>query len=178
MLFTDMPSLKIDLALRLASKPRIHNVLDLRFRHPQSTCYPLHTDLLRCRLWYCISYRSSGYLTKTIFLVIIRNQLIHVYAKPYEGQGRNILIRFTRYSMDGLILAEVGTPLEVSVVVVVDCLCPGCALCFPFTEQEDSTCRSHGCFDGSDHRDKALVRIGAQVRSRSLTGSQLDKVIQ
>jgi hypothetical protein len=39
--------------------------------------------------------------------VIIRNQLIHVYAKPYEGQGRNLLIRFTRYSMDGLILAEV-----------------------------------------------------------------------
>ena len=39
-------------------------------------------------------------------VVIIKNQLIHVYAKPYEGNGRNILIRFTRYSMDGLVLAQ------------------------------------------------------------------------
>jgi len=28
-------------------------------------------------------------------------QLIHVYAKNYEGSGRHILIRLVRYSLDG-----------------------------------------------------------------------------
>ena len=34
-------------------------------------------------------------------------QLIHVYAKNYEGNGAHILIRLMRYSLDGLILAQV-----------------------------------------------------------------------
>ncbi|KZT09143.1 uncharacterized protein LAESUDRAFT_695760 [Laetiporus sulphureus 93-53] len=38
---------------------------------------------------------------------VIRNQLLHVYAKNYEGNGQRILIRIIRYSCDGLILAQV-----------------------------------------------------------------------
>ncbi|KAF9468511.1 hypothetical protein BDZ94DRAFT_668548 [Collybia nuda] len=37
---------------------------------------------------------------------VVKNQLIHVYAKNYEGNGQLILIRIVRYSLDGLILAQ------------------------------------------------------------------------
>ncbi|KAK0464387.1 uncharacterized protein EV420DRAFT_1263449 [Desarmillaria tabescens] len=37
---------------------------------------------------------------------VIKNQLIHVYAKNYEGEGKLILIRILRYSLDGLILSQ------------------------------------------------------------------------
>ncbi|KAE9400487.1 hypothetical protein BT96DRAFT_919485 [Gymnopus androsaceus JB14] len=33
---------------------------------------------------------------------VVKNQLIHVYAKNYEGNGQRILIRAIRYSLDGL----------------------------------------------------------------------------
>jgi len=39
--------------------------------------------------------------------VIIRNQLLHVYAKNYEGNGQTLLIRMIRYSCDGLMLSQV-----------------------------------------------------------------------
>ncbi|GBE85039.1 DUF221-domain-containing protein [Sparassis crispa] len=38
--------------------------------------------------------------------IIVKNQLLHVYAKTYEGNGRLILIRVVRYSLDGLLLAQ------------------------------------------------------------------------
>ncbi|KAF5369353.1 hypothetical protein D9758_002763 [Tetrapyrgos nigripes] len=37
---------------------------------------------------------------------VIKNQLIHIYAKNYEGNGQLILIRIIRYSLDGLILSQ------------------------------------------------------------------------
>ncbi|KAL0069815.1 hypothetical protein AAF712_003085 [Marasmius tenuissimus] len=37
---------------------------------------------------------------------VMKNQLIHVYAKHYEGNGQLLLIRMIRYSLDGLILAQ------------------------------------------------------------------------
>ncbi|KAG7088362.1 hypothetical protein E1B28_012366 [Marasmius oreades] len=37
---------------------------------------------------------------------VVKNQLIHVYAKHYEGNGQLLLIRMIRYSLDGLILAQ------------------------------------------------------------------------
>ncbi|KAJ7069743.1 hypothetical protein C8F01DRAFT_526127 [Mycena amicta] len=37
---------------------------------------------------------------------VVKNQLIHIYAKNYEGNGQTILIRMVRYSLDGLILAQ------------------------------------------------------------------------
>ncbi|THV00838.1 DUF221-domain-containing protein [Dendrothele bispora CBS 962.96] len=37
---------------------------------------------------------------------VVKNQLIHVYAKNYEGNGQLILIRVIRYSLDGLILSQ------------------------------------------------------------------------
>lgn len=40
-------------------------------------------------------------------MVVIKNQLLHVYAKNYEGNGHLILIRIVRYTLDGLILAQV-----------------------------------------------------------------------
>ncbi|KAF5338898.1 hypothetical protein D9611_008815 [Ephemerocybe angulata] len=38
---------------------------------------------------------------------VIKNQLIHVYAKNYEGNGKTLLIRMVRYSLDGMILSLV-----------------------------------------------------------------------
>ncbi|KAH9912692.1 uncharacterized protein BXZ73DRAFT_107327 [Epithele typhae] len=38
---------------------------------------------------------------------VIKNQLLHVYAKNYEGNGKLLLIRMVRYSLDGLILSQV-----------------------------------------------------------------------
>ncbi|KAJ3556206.1 hypothetical protein NM688_g2150 [Phlebia brevispora] len=38
--------------------------------------------------------------------VVVKNQLLHVYAKNYEGNGQTILIRLIRYSLDGLILSQ------------------------------------------------------------------------
>ncbi|KAF8957250.1 hypothetical protein BDZ97DRAFT_1707127 [Flammula alnicola] len=37
---------------------------------------------------------------------VVKNQLIHVYAKNYEGDGRVLIIRIVRYTLDGLILAQ------------------------------------------------------------------------
>ncbi|KAK1232809.1 hypothetical protein PQX77_004035 [Marasmius sp. AFHP31] len=37
---------------------------------------------------------------------VMKNQLIHVYAKHYEGNGQLLLIRMIRYSLDGVILAQ------------------------------------------------------------------------
>lgn len=37
---------------------------------------------------------------------IVKNQLLHVYAKNYEANGQVILIRILRYSLDGLILTQ------------------------------------------------------------------------
>ncbi|KAI0632056.1 DUF221-domain-containing protein [Trametes polyzona] len=38
---------------------------------------------------------------------IVKNQLLHVYAKNYEGNGQTLLIRMIRYSLDGLMLSQV-----------------------------------------------------------------------
>ncbi|TDL23258.1 hypothetical protein BD410DRAFT_769147 [Rickenella mellea] len=48
--------------------------------------------------------------------VVIKNQLLHVYAKVYEGNGHNLLIRWVRYTMDGLVLAQVVFLALVSVL--------------------------------------------------------------
>ncbi|KAJ6559133.1 hypothetical protein DFH09DRAFT_1247926 [Mycena vulgaris] len=37
---------------------------------------------------------------------VVKNQLIHIYAKNYEGNGQVILIRIARYSLDGLMLSQ------------------------------------------------------------------------
>ncbi|KAK7056871.1 hypothetical protein VNI00_002588 [Paramarasmius palmivorus] len=37
---------------------------------------------------------------------VVKNQLLHVYAKNYEMNGQVLLIRMIRYSMDGLILSQ------------------------------------------------------------------------
>ncbi|KAJ3997551.1 hypothetical protein F5050DRAFT_1877098, partial [Lentinula boryana] len=37
---------------------------------------------------------------------VVKNQLIHVYAKNYEGNGQLILIRAIRHSLDGLVLSQ------------------------------------------------------------------------
>ncbi|KXN88289.1 hypothetical protein AN958_07748 [Leucoagaricus sp. SymC.cos] len=37
---------------------------------------------------------------------VVKNQLIHVYAKQYEGNGQLLLIRIVRYSLDGLVLTQ------------------------------------------------------------------------
>ncbi|KIP05154.1 hypothetical protein PHLGIDRAFT_108550 [Phlebiopsis gigantea 11061_1 CR5-6] len=47
-----------------------------------------------------------GLMYFCVEFVIIKNQLLHVYAKNYEGNGQALLIRMIRYSLDGLILAQ------------------------------------------------------------------------
>ncbi|KAJ7212056.1 hypothetical protein GGX14DRAFT_621525 [Mycena pura] len=37
---------------------------------------------------------------------VVKNQLLHVYAKNYEGNGQTILVRMVRYSLDALILSQ------------------------------------------------------------------------
>jgi hypothetical protein len=40
-------------------------------------------------------------------IAVIKNQLLHVYAKNYEGNAKLLIIRLVRYSFDGLMLAQV-----------------------------------------------------------------------
>jgi hypothetical protein len=42
-----------------------------------------------------------------------RAQLIHVYAKNYEGNGQTMLIRIVRYSLDGQSRSFVLSSLDV-----------------------------------------------------------------
>ncbi|KAI0322353.1 hypothetical protein OF83DRAFT_1224915 [Amylostereum chailletii] len=47
-----------------------------------------------------------GFVYFMVASTVIKNQLLHVYAKNYEGNGKTILIRLIRYSLDGLILTQ------------------------------------------------------------------------
>ncbi|EKM51821.1 uncharacterized protein PHACADRAFT_31623 [Phanerochaete carnosa HHB-10118-sp] len=47
-----------------------------------------------------------GLLYFCVEAVVVKNQLLHVYAKNYEGNGQTLLIRLIRYSLDGLTLAQ------------------------------------------------------------------------
>lgn len=38
--------------------------------------------------------------------VVIKNQFVHLYAKNYECNGQNLLIRMVRYSLDGLMFSQ------------------------------------------------------------------------
>ncbi|KAF9649393.1 hypothetical protein BDM02DRAFT_3166745 [Thelephora ganbajun] len=42
----------------------------------------------------------------SISATIVKNSLLHVYAKHYEGNGQMLLIRIVRYTLDGLILSQ------------------------------------------------------------------------
>ncbi|EGN98239.1 hypothetical protein SERLA73DRAFT_169263 [Serpula lacrymans var. lacrymans S7.3] len=48
-----------------------------------------------------------GLLYFSVEAIVIKNQMLHVYAKNYEGNGQLLLIRMVRYSLDGLILSQV-----------------------------------------------------------------------
>jgi hypothetical protein len=47
-----------------------------------------------------------GFIYFCVEAAVVRNQLIHVYAKNYEANGRLILIRLVRYSLDGLMFSQ------------------------------------------------------------------------
>ncbi|KIK92736.1 hypothetical protein PAXRUDRAFT_146651 [Paxillus rubicundulus Ve08.2h10] len=47
-----------------------------------------------------------GLIYFAVETVVIKNQLLHVYAKNYECNGHILLIRMVRYSLDGLILSQ------------------------------------------------------------------------
>ena len=59
-------------------------------------------------LIYFIVERSKWPLDQTLTMLndvpaaVVKNQLLHVYAKNYEGNGKVLLIRMVRYSLDGL----------------------------------------------------------------------------
>ncbi|KZP31510.1 hypothetical protein FIBSPDRAFT_972262 [Athelia psychrophila] len=48
-----------------------------------------------------------GFIYFCVENAVVRNQLVHVYAKNYEGNGRLIIIRLIRYSCDGLMVSQV-----------------------------------------------------------------------
>ena len=57
-------------------------------------------------IYFCVAFAvvknqvsASYFLLEMVFDYFL--QLIHVYAKNYEGSGRHILIRLVRYSLDG-----------------------------------------------------------------------------
>ncbi|KAF8480584.1 hypothetical protein JB92DRAFT_3102097 [Gautieria morchelliformis] len=60
-------------------------------------CFALLNPLVIPFAWLYFSVQS----------VIVKHQLVHVYAKTYDNNGQIILIRVVRYSLDGLILAHV-----------------------------------------------------------------------
>ncbi|KAI0247633.1 hypothetical protein BJV78DRAFT_904502 [Lactifluus subvellereus] len=47
-----------------------------------------------------------GLIYFSIQQVVIKNQLLRVYAKNYEGNGQTILIRIIRYSLDGMVFGQ------------------------------------------------------------------------
>ncbi|KAI0061410.1 hypothetical protein BV25DRAFT_1916791 [Artomyces pyxidatus] len=47
-----------------------------------------------------------GFIYFMVEKTVITNQLLHVYAKNYEANGRTLLIRMIRYSLDGLVFAQ------------------------------------------------------------------------
>ncbi|KIJ64508.1 hypothetical protein HYDPIDRAFT_90493 [Hydnomerulius pinastri MD-312] len=47
-----------------------------------------------------------GLVYFAIETAVVKNQLLHVYAKNYECNGRILLIRMVRYSLDGLMLSQ------------------------------------------------------------------------
>ncbi|KAF8835644.1 DUF221-domain-containing protein [Paxillus ammoniavirescens] len=47
-----------------------------------------------------------GLIYFAVETAVVKNQLLHVYAKNYECNGRILLIRIVRYSLDGLILSQ------------------------------------------------------------------------
>lgn len=49
-----------------------------------------------------VRFNNACLTNADLVLGLVKNQLIHVYAKNYEGNGKLILIRLTRYSLDGL----------------------------------------------------------------------------
>ncbi|KAG1906688.1 uncharacterized protein F5891DRAFT_476392 [Suillus fuscotomentosus] len=47
-----------------------------------------------------------GLLYFSVETAVVKNQLLHVYAKNYECNGQMLLIRILRYSLDGLMLSQ------------------------------------------------------------------------
>ncbi|EAU86086.2 hypothetical protein CC1G_07165 [Coprinopsis cinerea okayama7 len=71
---------------------------------------PNHLLVLHILLLFCLLnpfVLPFGALYFFIQSGVIKNQLIHVYAKHYEGNGKVLLIRMVRYSLDGLVLSLV-----------------------------------------------------------------------
>ncbi|KAF7981445.1 hypothetical protein HWV62_33457 [Athelia sp. TMB] len=48
-----------------------------------------------------------GFIYFCVENAVIRNELVHVYAKNYEGDGRVMIIRIIRYSCDGLMVSQI-----------------------------------------------------------------------
>ncbi|KAI0087845.1 hypothetical protein BDY19DRAFT_892588 [Irpex rosettiformis] len=47
-----------------------------------------------------------GFLYFCIEFAVVKNQLLHVYARNYEGNGHALLVRLVRYSIDGMYFAH------------------------------------------------------------------------
>ncbi|KAG2153124.1 uncharacterized protein EDB93DRAFT_1136745 [Suillus bovinus] len=47
-----------------------------------------------------------GLIYFSVETAVVKNQLLHVYSKNYEGNGQLLLIRILRYSLDGLMLSQ------------------------------------------------------------------------
>ncbi|KAF8170067.1 hypothetical protein BJ912DRAFT_998262 [Pholiota molesta] len=70
---------------------------------------PNHTLVIHVLLLFAVLNPFVLPFTTFYFFIqhgVVKNQLVHVYAKNYEGDGRVLIIRMIRYSLDGLILAQ------------------------------------------------------------------------
>jgi len=85
--------------------------------------------------------------------VITKNQLLHVYSKKYENDGKVNLVRIVRYSLDGVMLAQVCSS-RVASDVRFDAF-PGRTYGFhgPAKEGTSCDCARHICPFNSSHQD-------------------------
>ncbi|KAF9483352.1 hypothetical protein BDN70DRAFT_799820 [Pholiota conissans] len=70
---------------------------------------PNHTLVIHVLLLFSVLNPFVLPFTTLYFFIqhgVVKNQLIHVYAKNYEQDGRVLIIRMIRYSLDGLILSQ------------------------------------------------------------------------
>ncbi|KAH8114732.1 DUF221-domain-containing protein [Phellopilus nigrolimitatus] len=110
--------------LKLFSQPAIHGGIELalfglplivypstkRQMTPRKHWLPNHVLVVILTLVFSVLnplLMPFAVLYFAIESVVIKNQLLHVYAKIYEGNGSLLLIRLGRYTLDGLILAQV-----------------------------------------------------------------------
>ncbi|KAL1736526.1 hypothetical protein EV714DRAFT_198114 [Schizophyllum commune] len=92
---------------------------------------------------------------------VIKNQLLHVYAKNYEANGQVLLIRMVRYSLDGLVL---GQAVFIAYMVVLkkssNFICAAILMCFTVAIKLVLTRMIRAQFERDDMAEASVVCYG------------------